>query len=277
MNTKNSSYRDSKRPGRKGYDIDDAELARLFKTKMALAEIAGLMNISVWTALKHLKKLGLRRTQRHPISRQDAFAVITADTCYWGGFLAADGYTKRNGIGIELAALDADHIKTLCRFVGRDEQLCFRQRHRRGKTYRHVSVDLLSLRIKDDLGRHFGIVPRKSVILEPPDLPQDMQRHFIRGYFDGDGCVSWHKDHSSIRLCFASGSEKLLEWISETIRKETQVTSLMTIVKRKSSRTHVFELYGEEAIKVLNWMYADGGDAICLERKKRKFESCCGK
>ena len=35
----------------------------------------------------------------------------------------------------------------------------------------------------------FGVVPRKTATLRWPDLPEPMLRHFLRGYFDGDG--SW--------------------------------------------------------------------------------------
>ena len=35
-----------------------------------------------------------------------------------------------------------------------------------------------------------GVCPRKSLILKFPDyLDEELVRHFIRGYFDGDGCI----------------------------------------------------------------------------------------
>lgn len=37
-----------------------------------------------------------------------------------------------------------------------------------------------------------GCIPRKSDILKFPDtniLPKELYKHFIRGYFDGDGCI----------------------------------------------------------------------------------------
>ena len=37
-----------------------------------------------------------------------------------------------------------------------------------------------------------GCVPCKSKILKFPNeqiLPKELQKHFIRGYFDGDGCI----------------------------------------------------------------------------------------
>jgi hypothetical protein len=274
---KKDTYRNGKIPGRRGYGIDDAELVRLFHSGMEMLVIADEMGISQWTVLAHLKKLGLRRTQRHSITKYDAFAIATVDSCYWGGFLAADGFvlSGRNGVGTELASIDAEHLKALCRFVGRDETLLFRQRHQNERMLEFASVALISSQLMDDLARNFGIVPRKSLVIRPPELPHTLRRHFIRGYFDGDGCVSWHKGHRSIRLCFASGSELFLEWIRNTIREETVVVSTMTIAQRKESRTRVFELYGEDAVKVLEWMYGNNGRILCLGRKRRKFEVLC--
>lgn len=34
-----------------------------------------------------------------------------------------------------------------------------------------------------------GIVPRKSLILEPPQIDKQFYLPFILGYFDGDGSV----------------------------------------------------------------------------------------
>jgi hypothetical protein len=276
---KNDTYRNGKIPGRRGYGIDDTELARLFGSGLEILGIADKMGISQWTVLAHLKKLGLRRTQRHPITKQDAFVLATADTCYWGGFLAADGFvlSGRNGIGTELSVVDVEHLQALCHFVGRDDILMFRRKYQKDKVFEYARLDIHSARIMDDLARNFGIVPRKSLIIQPPVLPCALRRHFIRGYFDGDGSIGWHKYNRTVRLCFMSGSEPFLAWVRDTIREETAVASAMTISKRKRSQTRVFELYGDEAIRVMEWMYGDGGHTRCLERKRRKFESYCAR
>jgi DNA-binding CsgD family transcriptional regulator len=273
---KKSSYRDGKIPGRKGYGIDDAELVRLFESKLEFAEIARSMKISLWTVLKHLKKLGLRRTQRHPIGRPDAFSILVANSCYWAGFLAADGFvlSGRNGIGVELAIKDETHLKNLCHFVGRNDTLVSRTRHKNGKDFQHVEVGLISSELMDDLARNFNIVPRKSLILEPPDLPEKMRRHFIRGYFDGDGSVGWHKCSKTIRLNFCSGSEAFLKWIWNTLCETLGDVGQRTIGRRKRSKVRTLDLSGDAAIKVLEWMYSDGGDALCLRRKLDKFCEC---
>lgn len=44
-------------------------------------------------------------------------------------------------------------------------------------------------KIHDDLVKH-GCVENKSLILQfPKTVPEKLMSHFIRGYFDGDGCI----------------------------------------------------------------------------------------
>ena len=183
---KRDAYRNGKIPGRRGYGLDDDELVRLFDSGLKIIEIAGKMGISQWTVLAHLRKLGLRRNKRHHITRPDAFSTCSAGSCYWAGFLAADGcVSSENEVDVELGIVDAEHLRTLCGFVGRDETLWFRKRERmrKGKPriFEYASVGLRSARIVEDLRTNFKVVPRKSLVLEPPDVPQPMLRHFIRG------------------------------------------------------------------------------------------------
>ena len=39
-----------------------------------------------------------------------------------------------------------------------------------------------------------GLTPRKSKTLKFPEMPEEFQEHFIRGFFDGDGSVFKLKD-----------------------------------------------------------------------------------
>lgn len=64
-----------------------------------------------------------------------------------------------------------------------------------------------------------GLYPNKSLTVNFPKIPQKYLGHFIRGYFDGDGCIYFEKRKGSkgqliikrIRTIFTSGSKKFLE------------------------------------------------------------------
>jgi hypothetical protein len=51
-------------------------------------------------------------------------------------------------------------------------------------------VNIISTQIVNDLGR-LGVYHRKTYVgMTFPDLPQNLIRHFIRGYFDGNGGIT---------------------------------------------------------------------------------------
>jgi len=63
-----------------------------------------------------------------------------------------------------------------------------------------------------------GCTPRKSLTLKFPDInifkSKDLIRHFIRGYFDGDGCFSYHKSKTKITPVVGFiGTKEMLESI----------------------------------------------------------------
>ena len=55
-----------------------------------------------------------------------------------------------------------------------------------------------------------GCIPKKSLILEFPNLsqvPKFLIRHFIRGYFDGDGCICNQLNNKGCRFIPPTESE----------------------------------------------------------------------
>jgi hypothetical protein len=65
----------------------------------------------------------------------------------------------------------------------------------------------------EDLAWNFKITPRKSLTLEPPDLPLSLARHFIRGVVDGDGSV--YRDRLQRLNLSVRGTANILRWIKE--------------------------------------------------------------
>jgi len=61
---------------------------------------------------------------------------------------------------------------------------------------------------------NLGLHPRKSLTINLPDVPKRYMSHFIRGYFDGDGCINLYrnKNRKGTRLTtiFVSGSKNFL-------------------------------------------------------------------
>ena len=121
---------------------------------------------------------------------QDFFKHWTPKMAYVLGFFAADGNMIKNKRGAHFIA-----------FYNNDRILLEKVRtalsagHKIGKrTYKTsgqsatYQVQLGSKEMFNDLLR-LGMTPAKSLTLRLPHIPEAYQRDFVRGYFDGDGCV----------------------------------------------------------------------------------------
>lgn len=151
------------------------------------------------------------------------------------------------------------------------------------KTYQYThSMSRLSMRSKKmvlDLIKN-GCGYNKTYSLKFPDkdiISNNMIRHFIRGYFDGDGSISYTTRTSSVRderLHFQitfTGTFEMMTGIREYLNKYV-VNFVGYIYKRWKTDVNNYTLTidGNNVIKqILDWMYKDS--AIHLKRKYDKY------
>lgn len=146
----------------------------------------------------------------------------------------------------------------------------------RDKTYFHQKVYRLRIGSKkmcSDL-LLLGLTPNKSLSMKMPDVPEPFYGYFLRGYFDGDGCVNVHilrnKLSPSIQIIFVSGSLAFLDKAKLMIESLTKIR-----VHNKVYRgTGAFYLRykGRAALTVLSYMYQDLTAVPYLERKYKIYQ-----
>lgn len=108
-----------------------------------------------------------------------------------------------------------------------------------------------------------GLCPRKSLNVSLPRITKQYLSHFIRGYFDGDGCVFVEND-VRLRVIFTSGSYGFLKDLSIALKKEVGV-NLRNI--NKSTRSYQLNYSTRESLRILNYLYREVDDKLFLERK----------
>ena len=111
--------------------------------------------------------------------------IDTEEKAYWLGFLYADGNVHLNEDKVELGLAEKDlhHIEKFKDFIGLPNKISYRPKT---NSYR---FSFRSKMLKADLIDK-GCTPKKSLTLKFPtnqQVPKKLIRHFIRGYFDGDG------------------------------------------------------------------------------------------
>jgi len=150
-------------------------------------EIAACFGTDGGTVYDRLKIMGV--TFRSPSAskriykvNEDAFSTIdTEATAYWLGFLCADGTVWGNRyVALWLQEKDANHVERFRQFLDCEHPMRFDQKRKA------TGITVASRTLYDGLIKQ-GCAPRKSLKLSFPTIAPELESHFIRGYFDGDG------------------------------------------------------------------------------------------
>lgn len=111
---------------------------------------------------------------------------------------------------------------------------------------------------------NLGGKENKSLDMDFPNIPKEYLSDFIRGYFDGDGCVMRLKG-GRINSVFTSGSKKFLDNLHQILKEEAGVEG------GSYDPSCVSLKFGKkDSIKIGNYMYKNDPELFLL-RKQQKF------
>lgn len=143
-----------------------------------------------------------------------------------------------------------------------------------GKTYLSAKQFVLRIGSKEmfqDL-INLKVTPRKSLRLKFPDVPKKYFKFFLRGYFDGDGCISIYKRNNKTPrpiLVFTCGTKSFLIKISKNLERLLQLTPKN--VSRYNRGAYDLRYRTKEGLKTLDYMYTDLKKAPFLDRKYKIY------
>lgn len=226
--------------------------ARLGRTPSAVYQQARCMNLT------SRKFVIVNATVHSYFSR-----VTTNEQAYILGLLAADGNVadEHPRVVFGLQVKDVHMVEFVRDRLNPEATISPAVRKHR----QFAVIQITSQQMVADLAR-YGIVPRKSRILEWPALPGHLLRPFLSGYFDGDGWI--HVIHKGARLYpgwgVCSGSERFLLDMKEFILASTGV-ALPRILHRPRSSLYYVGTSGEKAYLINTWLHQEG---LGLERKR---------
>lgn len=251
---------------------------KFVKDKISIKNLANTYHVSESCIARIIKKNNVILTGEKPRKytfNQSFFEKInTEEKAYFLGFLYADGYNRHNGAAIVIQIQEGDrHI--LDEFIKKIQftgNLLFLEK-RNEKHQNMVRLELNSRKMSDDLNS-LGCVQRKSLILQFPNnkqVPNNLIRHFIRGYFDGDGSISINRggNNQYRRLAISITSSKFFcDSLNNIIVNKFKVKPKYDNYVNPSTKTLVIG-GTRQAIHILNWLYKDSN--IKLNRKYNKF------
>ena len=218
--------------------------------------------------------------------RQNFFEKIETEIqAYLLGFYAADGNIneKRKTLRIHLQSSDSELVYLYKDLISPDARLYTIKEHdvkgRNGQTVRaheSIGVDINSSKICNDLV-NLGIGYNKTYCdLKIPNIDETLIRHFIRGYFDGDGTISgwyckadlkWHKNERvRIQATICGKTKSILNEIKSFLLKN-DINSSMCFTNR--DQMWVLSIPKSQLKKLYNLFYKDS--YFYLSRKFNKF------
>ena len=210
----------------------------------------------------------------------DFFKKWTREMAYVLGFFAADGsmmQNKRGGHFIEFHITDRCVLVSIRKVLGSDHKISLRNQKKKHHrlSYR---LQLGSREYFNDISL-LGFTPNKSKIVRFPFVEKDFLGDFVRGYFDGDGCVFFKrykvKDRRKMRWVFqtrfTSGSKQFLDGLHFSLREQGGVQRGFILEKSKNSGWELV-LSHNDSVALSTLMYNNVPHNLFLPRKYRIFK-----
>lgn len=207
---------------------------------------------------------------------QKFFDVWTPEMAYILGFFYADGSLEYaptiRGKYVRFTSCDKDILMLIKNALHSDHPLHMRTPQSGNNSFMlRIGDQILFERLQT-----FGATTNKSLTMKFPNVPKDYLSDFLRGYFDGDGCVfieykklvNGSKSVKRLHTSFTSGSNRFLEEIHYLLKSKLSIESKLY----KNNNTYQIRYNTKSSIKLFTFLYQNTNNKIMLNRKYNKFK-----
>jgi len=200
--------------------------------------------------------------------------IDSKEKAYWLGMLLTDGCIKSNGeLVLELQERDGYLVEYFRDFIGGSIPL----RYRTKGISNTVILSTKSKEYINDLSQ-WGIVPNKTYKNQSiPSIKKEYMPDFLRGVFDGDGCICERPRNKVKYNLHLTGRYQFLKLIqdylfdSKLISFKTKLQYINNTVE--FGRLNIYRQ--KDIINIKNYMY-NSSSKLFLKRKRSKFEEVYG-
>lgn len=206
--------------------------------------------------------------------KNDFSSIETEEDAYWFGYLMADGYNHKNGKVVQFtqAEQDKDMVYKLQNYIDRGSVCITKFDNPKHQTLYMLTIS--SKLLSENLTK-LGCENCKSLTMQMPKISHELYWHFIRGYYDGDGCIYTkirESDGSLVIECPIVCSNDFAKTFMKTLEENDITTYSQKLGKNKLCTT--IKITGAlQCSKFLTLLYK--GSSICNERKWNKFKIFC--
>jgi hypothetical protein len=214
-------------------------------------------------ALKLKRSYTIRRTYK--INEHYFDTIDSNDKAYFLGLLFADGYNnqKHGLISISLIKEDSKVLNKLSEKIYLEPKELYHIQSNLGCSKPQEKLVISNRNISNQLLK-YGCFQNKSQTLSfPNNIKKELIPHFIRGYFDGDGCIYINKNNYP--------TITIIGTYNFCLNINSYIKDIGKIYKTPSDKMFILKLNGKDKIKYFyNIIYKDQ-ECIKLDRKYNKF------
>jgi len=254
----------------------DLTAIQMYKQGKSLTQISKELGLDRPSLSKRLQKQGLklRDNRIYSVDLQYFAEIDDEHKAYWLGFILADGTVqdkyKRHVFEITLKEEDSYMLEILKSDIQSNAPICDKIVTLNGYQYPASRFTVSSKEFVANLVK-CGCVPNKTKVVRVLDgiVSDDLMNHFVRGYFDGNGCIgiTSTRKPSDVTVSIGSGSVQMMEDLWNIIANQT---GLCFRDVSKSSTYYEMRLFSiDDKLEFLKYIYNNA--TVYLERKHKKY------
>ncbi len=244
--------------------IEEPDLRRMYDVEsMTQDEIADQYGVGHTTIANRMREYGIERRRkgedRMYSINQNFFKAWVPESVWLYGWAIGDGsFTGISELKFGISHIDREVLFKFKEVL--DSEHPIYDYIERG--YKLSCVRFFSRTIVNDL---------KQVLYY--DVPLEYFNHFLRGFFEAEGCVFWSKNKEllrggSIALTFTQNDYEILDYIRRVLQNKRIVKGGGIYRNENTWKLHFSVL---DTIPLYRFMYNDC-KSMFLKRKKEKFE-----
>ncbi len=248
--------------------------------------IAGLYSVSRVAIYKKLKKYGIAQRTKSEARieaqkqyklpqnfydiNENFFSTWSSEMAYVLGLIITDGCVSKTGT-VSLSINDLELLEKVKKVLNSAHNISA-SRHQKGLYYFHFAREKLAHDLET-----LCVIPKKSLIVKFPKVPQEYLSDFIRGVFDGDGSVFFNKCRINfpLRAKFVSGSEDFINSLENNLTNLGMPKRTIYKQKTKNGWNYMFIYEHTDSLKLFDIIYKNTQNGLFLERKYKRFLEGC--
>lgn len=261
--------------------LDEKKIVKEYVYEMkSLSTISSIYNVSPNTIKRILLKndVDMRPSSTtktlNPDLKEDYFdSIDSVGKAYFLGYIIADGNiaTESNSLRMELHKKDLEILEVFRKELGILNKYIVHKDC--------LSLSVKSPKIKASLEK-LGVSNRKTFTVQMPIISDDLNRHLLRGLFDGDGWITKYVDGRGRIRCAIGfcGNEYIVKGFKSLLMEKLDIYDAK--INNRKNISQVLWSSFNDVIKICEYLYEDSEEfklsrkyQIYLELKERKHRA----